>query len=108
MQSYLFIETRDPFEARDAAWVADMAGRIGRTKAPVAVLLTQNAVMAARRGSAATEFAKLAKAGVAVMADRFAQRERGIPEIDMAADVIPADLDVVVDHLMNGAKVIWR
>jgi hypothetical protein len=43
-----------------------------------------------------------------VFADRYALRERGIRDADLAKGVKAADLDVVVDALEAGVSVMWR
>jgi len=58
------------------------------------------------RGSAA--YAALAKRGVTVLADEFSLRERSIAQDRLAEGVTPAALDVVMDHLAEGRKVVWH
>jgi hypothetical protein len=43
-----------------------------------------------------------------VFADRYALRERGIRDGDLAKGVKPAELDAVVDALEAGVSVMWR
>jgi intracellular sulfur oxidation DsrE/DsrF family protein len=50
----------------------------------------------------------LTDAGCQVFADRYALRERGIRDADLAKGVKAADLDVVVDALEAGVSVMWR
>ena len=47
-------------------------------------------------------------AGVRVLADSFSLKERGIDENRLAPGVAAAPLDVVLDALAEGAKVIWH
>jgi intracellular sulfur oxidation DsrE/DsrF family protein len=54
------------------------------------------------------DLVKLAGAGVRVLADSFSLRERGIDERRLAAGIAAAPLDVVLDALAEGAKVIWH
>jgi hypothetical protein len=46
--------------------------------------------------------------GVAVVADRYALRERGIGENELAEGVIGAELGIVIDWLGAGARIFWR
>ena len=50
----------------------------------------------------------LAEQGVTVLADDFSLRERGIPGDRLADKVQASSLEVVVDHLAEGRKVIWH
>jgi hypothetical protein len=43
-----------------------------------------------------------------VLADSFSLKERGIDEKRLASGVAAAPLDVVLDALAEGAKVIWH
>jgi hypothetical protein len=71
-------------------------------------MLVENGVLAARTGAAAPFLAALAEEGVPILADRFALRERGIAETELATGVAPAELNVVIDWLDAGASVLWR
>jgi hypothetical protein len=65
-------------------------------------------VLCARQSSVSAELSKLAEAGVAVLADSFSLRERGIAASRLAAGIQPTELDVIVDHMAEGRKVIWN
>ncbi|MGQ4808119.1 hypothetical protein NKDENANG_01486 [Candidatus Entotheonellaceae bacterium PAL068K] len=110
MASYLFIESRDPFESRDVEegyrLVADLAGK----GAPVTLFLVQNGVLAARQGARAGQFADLAAApGVTLLADSFALQERGIGPEGLRPGVQTAGIDTLVDLLLiDGQKAIWH
>ena len=43
-----------------------------------------------------------------MLADSFSLKERGIDEKGLASGVTAAALDVVLDALAEGAKVIWH
>ncbi len=43
-----------------------------------------------------------------MLADSFSLRERGIPTERLAERIQAAELDVVVDHMAEGRKVIWN
>jgi len=70
------------------------------------VFLVENAVLGARAGAKAPGLEKLAKAGVQLLADEFALRERGIQEL--APHVTAAPLDSLVGALASGAKTLWN
>ena len=51
---------------------------------------------------------ELVQSGVEVLADDFSLRERGIPTGRLQAGIKSSPLDVVVDGLAEGCKVIWH
>ena len=108
MPKYTLIASRDPFESRETDRLYELAADLGRAGNEVVLFLVQNGVLAARQG-ATTALSNLAgKQGVHVLADRFSLRERGIGDDALSRGVQAADLDVVVDHLAEGRKVVWH
>jgi intracellular sulfur oxidation DsrE/DsrF family protein len=108
MKSYIIVETRDPFEQRDTEWLAALAAGLKRDGARPVVMLAENGVFAARAAAASASLQTLTQAGVEVFADRFALRERGIRDGELASGVKAADLDLVVDQLEAGAIAMFR
>ena len=108
MATYLLIESRDPYDSNDTGFCRDLATQLAAAKNEVTVFLVQNGVLPARSGARSGELTKLAGAGVRVLADSFSLRERGIDEAGLASGVAAAPLDVVLDALAEGAKVIWH
>ncbi len=108
MPRYLLIESRDPFDSNDTRFCGELAQQLARGKNDVTLFLVQNGVLPARPGARSGELERLAAAGVRVLADSFSLRERGIDEKRLAAPVAAAPLDVVIDALAEGAKVIWH
>ena len=108
MPRYLLIESRDPFDSNDTGFCRDLATQLAAAKNEVTVFLVQNGVLPARSGARSGDLTKLAGAGVKVLADSFSLKERGIDEKGLASGVAAAPLDVVLDALAEGAKVIWH
>lgn len=108
MATYLLIESRDPYDSNDTGFCRDLATQLAAAKNEVTVFLVQNGVLPARSGARSGDLSKLAGAGVRVLADSFSLRERGIDEKGLASGVAAAPLDVVLDALAQGAKVIWH
>jgi intracellular sulfur oxidation DsrE/DsrF family protein len=108
MPRYLLIESRDPFDSNDVGFCSDLAQQLAAAKHEVTLFLVQNGVLPARPGAHSGNLARLAGTGVRVLADSFSLRERGIDEKRLAAGVAAAPLDVVLDALAEGAKVIWH
>ena len=104
----MVVETRDPFAVRDVEWTAGLLAALREAGTPCTLVLTENGVFGARAGASASGLAGLAGAGVEIFADRFALRERGIGEDELASGIAPAGLDVVVDRLAAGGRVLWR
>jgi hypothetical protein len=88
--------------------MAELAANLQRGGASASVMLAENGVFAARAGAAASPLATLVAAGCQVFADRYALRERGIRDVDLAKGVKAAELDAVVDALEAGVSVMWR
>ncbi len=108
MAKYCLIESRDPFDSNDTGFCCGLARQLAAGRHEVTLFLVQNGVLPARSGARAGELAGLAGAGVKVLADAFSLRERGIDEKRLVAGVAAAPLDVVLDALAEGAKVIWH
>ena len=108
MAKYTLIASRDPFESREAEHLSDLAGDLKKAGNEVTLFLVQNGVLGARQSNASRAYSKLAKEGVTVLADAFSLRERGIGKDRLADGVKASELDVVVDHLAEGHKVVWH
>lgn len=108
MAKYLLIESRDPFDSNDTRFCCDLAQQLAAARNEVTLFLVQNGVLPARSGARADDLARLAGAGVRVLADSFSLKERGIDDKRLASGVAAAPLDVVIDALAEGARVIWH
>ena len=108
MSSYLLIESRDPFDSNDTGFCRDLAQQLAAAKNEVTVFLVQNGVLPARSGARSADLTKLAGAGVRVLADSFSLKERGIDDKRLASGITAAPLDIVLDVLAAGTRVIWH
>jgi hypothetical protein len=104
MANYLLIESRDHF-ARDG-FCSVLAGTLARGGVQVALLLVQNGVLGARAGAQAGALARMAAAGVALYADEFSLRERGIQ--DAAPHAVRAPIRLVIDRMCAGWSPVWH
>ena len=86
MGKYLLIESSDPFAAGEAEYYYGLAKDLAAAGNAVTLFLVQNGVLA----------------------DDFSLRERGIATDGLIDGVAPAPLDTVIDHLADGAKVVWH
>jgi len=108
MAKYCLIESRDPFESRDVSTWCGLAADLEAAGNQVTVFLVQNAVFGARKSAAVGDVAALAGGKVEVLADDFSLRERGIAAGELASGIKAAALDVVVDRLADGSRVLWH
>ena len=109
MTNYVFIESRDPFESRDAWFVVDTATALKRGDNEVTVFLVQNGVLACRSKAAASRLPQMAKSGITLLADDFSLCERGIQPVEMTAGVRRSSIEDLVDLLVReNTKAIWH
>lgn len=108
MSTYLLIESRDPYESGDTGHISGLAIGLKRAGNSVSVLLINNGVLPARLGSDSGHLDTLLQGGVPVLADDFSLRERGIGPGGLKQGIKPAVIDLVIDKLIDGAKVVWH
>jgi sulfur transfer complex TusBCD TusB component (DsrH family) len=108
MQHYLLIESRDNFGRSGGGFCVELALALAGQGESATVLLVQNGVLPARDGAQAQGLAELASAGVPVLADDFSLAERGIAASQLAKGVRASALDIVVDRMIDGWKVLWH
>jgi hypothetical protein len=106
MANYLFIESRDPFESNDVRYYYELSKGLVEAGSEVTLFLVQNGVLAARPSAHSAALTALCQSGVKVLADDFSLQERGIPKL--AEGVVAAPIDVVIDHLAAGHKILWH
>lgn len=107
MRDYLFIQSQDHFyDARTRAQY-EMAIALAETQQNVSILLVQNAVLAARRGTQNTMFDTLGAYRVKLYADELSLQQREIQPDDIHAGINPANIKLVIDAMLNGDKVVW-
>src|SRR5437588_562438 len=108
MAKYVLIESRDAFDSNDVEFCYDLAGRLAAQGEKVTLFLVENGVLCARVSAKSDRLSTLAKAGIEILADAFALRERGVATDRLAAGVRPAPLDVIIDRMASGSKTIWH
>src|SRR5215831_10589008 len=106
MNNYLLIESRDPFESSDVGYYYQLSKGLVDDGNEVTLFLVQNGVLAARPSAHSAVLTALCQSGVKVLANDFSLRERGISKL--AEGVVPAPIDVIVDHLAAGHKTLWH
>jgi predicted peroxiredoxin len=108
MSRYLLIASRDPFEHTSTEDFYGLASALATAGNQVTLFLVQNGVLPARRSRCTDLLAGAARAGVEILADDFSLRERGIGPDRMVPGLEPAAIDLVIDRLAAGDKVIWH
>ena len=107
MSDYLLIESRDPFDS-GCSHYHELAESLVASGSKVTLFLVQNGVFPARQCSASARLTEVAGKGVQVLVDDFSLRERGIDSAALASGVEVTSLDVVIDQLEQGRKVLWH
>ena len=109
MTKYLLIESRDPFESRDGAFLEQTATALRHRGHQVVVFLVQNGVLAARQNALGSYLGRLANAGVILLADNFSLQERGITPVELQAGIELSGIEALVEALMQeNTKAIWH
>lgn len=108
MSKYVLIESRDPFDCPDTEQFAEIAKGLAANGNETTLFLLQNGVLAARKGNKHEgRFSVLASAGVKVLADGFAIRERAITSLADGVEVV--EIGTLVKLIMEpGTKTIWH
>lgn len=107
MANYLLIASRDPFESNAVPQYYDLASGLASEGNQVTLFLVHNGVLPARPCPISKALSKVAQAGVSVLADAFSLRERGIAADSLIEGVKNAPLDLVVDAMARGDKILW-
>ena len=107
MRQLLVIETRESAEQRGPAEMAKLAQGIARLGVTTTIFLTENGVFNARRSEPCLLDSAISD-GVQVRVDGLALTERGISTDELRDGVIVGEIDLVVDHLVDGSRIIWR
>jgi sulfur relay (sulfurtransferase) DsrF/TusC family protein len=108
MARYLFIQSQDPFTEARTESQFDLMQRLQQAGNTVAVLLVQSGVSAARAGARSDAFDRLLASAIPVHADEFALQQREIAPAQLKPGVQAAPIDLAVDALLAGDKVIWN
>ncbi len=104
--AYLLIESRDPFESNDVGYYYKLASGLVEAGNAVTVFLVQNAVLAARPSAETPGLRALVNSGAQVLADEFSLKQRAIGEL--LDGIKSAPIEVVVDHLEAGHRILWH
>ncbi len=108
MSRYFFIQSQDVFtEVRTNAQF-NLAKNLAKKGNSVSILLVQNGVIAARKGARSEQMDNLLSNSVTVLADNFSLEQREISVNNLKPNIKVSSINVVIDALLNGDKVIWN
>ena len=107
MPGYLLIESRDPFDS-GCSHYHELAESLAAKGNKVTLFLVQNGVFPARKCDSSRRLFEVASKGVEVLADDFSLKERGLDGDSLVQGVAVASLEVVIDQLEQGRKVLWH
>ena len=105
---FLLIASRDPWTHAGIRRCYELASDLAREGQRVTLFLVQNGVLPARPSPASAELEALSRQGIRVVADEFSLRERGIARSRLAAGIEAGALEVVIEALEDGARVLWH
>jgi sulfur relay (sulfurtransferase) complex TusBCD TusD component (DsrE family) len=107
MARYVLIESRDPYESKSFGTRCELAASLARDGNETTVMLVENGVFAARASGQVRVLERTTRAGVSVIADEFALRERGIAASDLAECVKAVRLEELIVQMGMGARALW-
>jgi sulfur relay (sulfurtransferase) complex TusBCD TusD component (DsrE family) len=109
MTNYVFIESRDPFGARDSQFVEQTATALKQRGHEVTIFLVQNGVLASRRTIPDSSLSRMAQAGVSLLVDDFSLCERGIHPAELHPSVQSSSIETLVSAMVReNTKVFWH
>lgn len=108
MTRYLLVESGESMHPGPAVPSLALASDLAGSGHDVTVLLLQNGVFLARRGSVGNALDAAQRAGVRLLADDFSLRERGIGADQLSSAIAPSPLETLVDALAAGHKLLWH
>jgi intracellular sulfur oxidation DsrE/DsrF family protein len=108
MSKYLLIDSLDPYATNGTASQSKLARGLRQAGHQVTLILVQNGVLPVRAEPGSAELQAAVSAGVEVLAEEFALRERGIPTEALIAGIRATPIAVITERLALGWKTFWR
>jgi sulfur transfer complex TusBCD TusB component (DsrH family) len=108
MSNYFFIQSQDPFTETRALAQYDLATQLAQAGHQVRMLLVQNGVSVAREGARCAAFEKLLDGPITLLAETLSLQQREITTEQLKNGVAPGELELVVDAMLAGEKIIWN
>ena len=108
MSEYFFVQSQDPFTEVRATNQYQLMQQLQAAGNAVSVLLVQNGVTPARASALSPAFDELRASGVNIVVDDFSLQQREIESDGLKSDVSLGSVDLVIDAMLAGQKVIWN
>ena len=108
MEHFFFIQSREPLTDNRATADYELINNLAAAGNQVTVMLVQNGVIPARRGSIIKSFDKLCDGKAWILADPFSLAQRQIANDELKAGIESSALDRAVKAMLAGHKVIWH
>ena len=108
MSEYFFVQSQDPYTETRTGYQYQLMQSLHDAGHKVCVLLVQNGVSPARHAAQSPVFDKLLSSGVKILADEFSLRQREITSAALKSSVDLGSVDLVIDAMLSGNKVIWN
>lgn len=108
MSDYLFVQSQDPFTDDQAELRYARVSQLHHAGHNVTLLLIQNGVTPARSSARKTGLDALLDLGVLVLADGFSLKQRNIGADELKFPIWISNVEVAIEALTEGHKVIWN
>jgi len=107
MANYLLIESRDPYATHEVRHDFHLACNLAKAGNKTTLFLVQNGVIPTRKNAISSGLLHALDNGVEILCDEFSLRERGISEDTIMPGINIAPIDTIIDHMVDGSKVLW-
>ena len=108
MSQYLLISSRDPYDCRETDNFYELAVNLMQSGHDVTLYLVQNGVLPARKSAVSRVFSGLLRRRIKILVDDFSAAERALSPERLKKGLVLSSLEVVIDAMERGAKVVWH
>jgi len=107
MSRYFFIQSSDPLTDRSTDNQFSLIAQLAHKGNDVSLFLVQNGVAPAAIQMEYPAFDSLLDKGVKIYADTFSLQQREIDTSQLKKNIEGAELNLIIQAMLNGEKVIW-
>ena len=108
MTNYVIMESQDFFESSRARSTLELCSNLAKSGSNVELVFVQNAVLGLRGREFVGILTEAAATGVKFHSDLVSMQARGIRGDEIPGFVKPTNLDIVIDAMADGKKIIWH
>lgn len=102
------MESQDFFESGSARSTLELCNNLAKSGNNVELVFVQNAVLGLRGPEFASILEDAAATGVKFHVDLVSMQTRGIQGDEIPGFIEPTSLDIVIDAMADGKKIIWH